>query len=144
MNAMRPNKEYLAISRISRHSSAKNGRSASGTSGLSVLDQCPHGGDDLARALRDEDAELAQQTAQHLLGHRLDRDRMNLLVAAGLEDALGVGTVGLVASDVGTHVVRQQQHPVTELKKSRCPAAPGARGREPATKARSGRPDARQ
>jgi hypothetical protein len=49
------------------------------------------------------------QRGQNLLGHALDRHGRDVLVAAGLQDALGIGAVGLVAADVGSDVVRREQ-----------------------------------
>ena len=99
--------------------------------------------DDLLGAHGDEESELAQQATQrvepggalcdptrtqavqrgeHLLGHALDRDGVDLLVAAGLQDALGVGTVGLVPTDIGSNVVgRKQDDVVAEGLNLPCP-----------------------
>jgi hypothetical protein len=95
-----------------------------------VLEEGPHRGHHLACAHRDEDAQLAQQSSQrveargslshpgrthsvkrgqHLLIHSLHGDRMNVFVAAGLQDALGIGTISLVPSHIRTDVVRGQQ-----------------------------------
>jgi len=69
------------------------------------------------------------QRGERLLGDGLDRDGSDVLVAAGLEDALGVGLVGLVAFDVGADLVwREQDHLVSELLKAACPVVGRAAG----------------
>ena len=50
------------------------------------------------------------QRREDLLVDALYRHRPDVIVAAGLQDALRVGTVCLVASDVGPNVVRREQH----------------------------------
>jgi hypothetical protein len=46
---------------------------------------------------------------QHLLVHGLDRDRVNLVVARGLEQRLGIAAVGLAAPGVAVDVMRGQE-----------------------------------
>lgn len=98
---------------------------------LGILDVGPSCGNRVVRTQGDDDAELAQQRSQavdacssfgepagaqpvqrckRLLRHGLDGHGADLLVAVGLEHALGVGAIGLVASHVGTHGVRGQQY----------------------------------
>ena len=58
------------------------------------------------------------KTRQRVLIHALDRDGVDLLVAIGLEDALGLGAVGLVPSHVGVDQTRREQDgPVAQLLK---------------------------
>ena len=53
---------------------------------------------------------------QDLLGDGLDGHGVDVGIAVGLEDPLGVGAVGLVAGHVGPHLVRgEQDHLVAEL-----------------------------
>jgi len=47
---------------------------------------------------------------QRLLRLRLDRHGPDIIVARRLEQALGVGAIGLVADDVRPHGVRGQEH----------------------------------
>src|SRR5688572_27984963 len=52
---------------------------------------------------------------EYVLIDRFHRYGADVLVAAGLEDALGIGAVGLVATDVRADVVRRKEyHPVAE------------------------------
>ena len=68
----------------------------------------------------------AVERGQRLLGHGLHRHRVDVFVAAGLEYALGVGAVGLVAANVRTDVMRwKQEHGVAERLD---PTAPVVRG----------------
>lgn len=51
------------------------------------------------------------QRGQHLLGNSLDGNRVDVFVAAGFKDSLGVGAIGLVALHVGTHVMGAEEAP---------------------------------
>jgi hypothetical protein len=109
----------------------ESGTERIGDLALGVLDLGPGRGDGVVSSEGDEDSELAEQAAQGvdaggafgepagadamqggegLLGDGLDRDGADLIVAVGLEHALGVGAVGLVAANVGAHGVRRQQN----------------------------------
>jgi hypothetical protein len=50
------------------------------------------------------------ERGEDLLIHGLYRHGPNVLIATGLQEALGIRAVGLVAPDVGTDVVRRQKH----------------------------------
>jgi hypothetical protein len=99
---------------------------------VGILDEGPHERHDLTCTHRDEHAQLAQQSPQgvepgralrhparaqtvqrreDLLVHGLHGDGPDVLVAAHLQDALGVRAIGLVAADVGSYVMRRQKHP---------------------------------
>ena len=98
---------------------------------LGVLDVEPGVGDGVLSADGDRDPELAEKPAQGvdaggslgepagadavlgaqcLLGDGLDGDGVDLFVAVGLEHAVRVVAVGLVAADVGLDGVRREQH----------------------------------
>jgi hypothetical protein len=49
------------------------------------------------------------QAGQSLLRQGLDGDRVEILIAVGLEEALRVGAIRLVAEHVRPHGVRRQQ-----------------------------------
>ena len=126
----RPVAIRTSMSRTSSQASARNGRTASGIP-ESASDSCAHTSGMTFRAPnRDEHAELAQQptdgiearrplrhprAAQPMQGDKglvrrcLERHRSDVLVTVGLEDALHVGAVGLIAADVGPNQVRRQE-----------------------------------
>jgi len=53
---------------------------------------------------------------EDLLGNRLDGDGVDVGVAVGLEDSLGIGAVGLVAGDVGSDLVGgEEDDPMAEF-----------------------------
>lgn len=58
-------------------------------------------------------------------------DRMNVVVAEGLEESLGVGAIGLVAHSVGAcDVRREQDHRMSEALELSSPVMGGAAGFE--------------
>jgi hypothetical protein len=86
--------------------------------------------DDALGSAGNSDAELSQETAhgvdatgpcsepgraqpvqggQRLLVDRLDGHGLDLLVAMGFEQALGVGSVGLVSRNEGSRMLRREQ-----------------------------------
>src|SRR5215470_8644344 len=69
------------------------------------------------------------QCLQSLLFERLDGYRMQLGAACGFEQGAGIGGVGLVALDVGTHVSgREQFDSNAERNKPACPMVSRATG----------------
>jgi len=66
------------------------------------------------------------QRRQDLLCHGLDRHRVNVLVAAGFEEPLGVCAVRLVPPHVRSDVVRRKQHDA--VAQAFDPTAPVVRG----------------
>ena len=119
---------------ISAHKAARTSRSGSVRGASASLSELLNPRYDLPRADRDHEPELAQHSthrvdpgrscrhpprsdpmerSQRLLLFRLDRHRLDVVVPQRLQNALGVGPVGLVAGDVGPdRVRRQQQDPV--------------------------------
>jgi hypothetical protein len=88
-------------------------------------------GDDMVSTPRDEDADFPEhasggvdaggaigavgaavpvQGSQHMLIEGFRGDRMDVLVAKGLEECFGIGAVGLVARGVGAGGVRREQN----------------------------------
>jgi len=64
----------------------------------------------------------AMERLHALLCGRFDRHRIDLRTAIGFEQARRIGTIGLVAPDIGSHVAcRQQAHGVALSNKSSCP-----------------------
>jgi hypothetical protein len=100
---------------------------------IGVFDQGANVGDDVFGSERDKDTELAEdasdgvdvggtgsepsgakpvQGGEGLLLDGFDGDGVDILVAKGLEKAFGVGTVGLVAMNVGPDVLRGKKNDV--------------------------------
>jgi len=52
------------------------------------------------------------QGGEGVLFHGFDGDGMDVLVSVSLEEAFGIGSVGLVATDVGSDVLRGQKNDV--------------------------------
>lgn len=63
------------------------------------------------------------QGRDRLLVNGLDGDRVDLVIAKGFEEALGVGAVGLVTEDVGADAVGwEKDHAVTEILEAAAPS----------------------
>jgi hypothetical protein len=123
-----------------------------GNGAISILDQCPDLGHDVVSTDWDRQAEFPQdathgvdasgavadpggaqpmQGGQCLLRDRLDWNGMDLFVAMGFEQALGVGAVGLVAPYIRLDVGRgQQQDLMTEFAELSSPMMCHAAGLE--------------
>lgn len=126
-----------AVQQAGLAKAAKSQTQGIGNGAVGILNQGPDPGYDVVGTNRQGQAQLAQdaadgvdassavtdpggaqpvQSRECLLRDRLDRDGMDLLVAMSFEQALGVGTIGLVAPHVGFDVGRgQQQNLVAEL-----------------------------
>ena len=136
----------VSISRISWQSSARKGRSVSGTS-ASAFSTSAHTAGMTWRApagMKNPSPEEAVQTVdasgalahppraqsvqrrEDLLRHGLDWNRPNVLVAASFQDPLGVCAVCLVAPHVRADVVRRKQKDA--MSQAFDPTAPVVRG----------------
>ena len=108
----------------------ERGAEQAGDTGVGIFEERPHLRDDVTRARRDHESELAQETphsvdpggargephgaepmqgGQRLLRLRLHRHRPNVFIAKRLEQPFGVSAIGLVAGHVGTHDVRSYE-----------------------------------
>ena len=108
----------------------ESGTQRVGDRALGILDQSADARDDLSRADGDDEAEFAQKAArgvdprgalgqvggavavegcEDMLVDGFDGNGMDVLVAVGFEQPLGVGAIGFVATDVAAHDVRGQE-----------------------------------
>ena len=104
----------------------EGGAQQSGDAGVGVLQQQANLGDDVVGADRKWQAEFAEQAPDRIdpavrvasqvdrggarrpgpAGFRTSRDRVDILVAKGFEQTLGVGAVGLVTQHIGADHMR--------------------------------------